>query len=246
MKARSLLALAAVCALALSMALPVHSQSGIVVNGAAAVREESAAINPGLSTALSSVGPRVSLWNANTVRHQPVTAPPGALQSVFSQVQPRIIFLTANTNRHTGLSAPSSALQNLFNAVQPRVIIHAANVNRSSALGYPIALIGDSTPPQVSAIAASRQGSTATISWTTNEFANSAVLYGTQSGNLTQTVTDPLYVKQHELTLTGLTPGVVYYYRVRSVDLSGNPTLSQERVLQGQSYLFVPSVQRSR
>jgi predicted phage tail protein len=129
--------------------------------------------------------------------------------------------------------------------VQPRVIIQAAKTNRANALSYPVALIGDTTQPQISAIAASRQGSTATVSWTTDDVADSAVLYGTQSGNLSQTVGDPLYLKQHELTLTGLTAGVAYYYRVRSVDRSGNVALSQERVLQGQSLLFVPLIRRS-
>ncbi len=214
MKTRSLLTLTAVCLLALALSLPAHGQSGIIVNGAATVRQENTSLNPDLSAAASSVGPRVTLWNANTVRHQPITTPPGDLQGLFS-------------------------------AVRPRVVIQAAKTNRSNMLSYPVALIGDATQPQISAIAASRQGSTATVSWTTDEFADSAVLYGAQSGNLTQTISDPLYVEQHQMTLTGLASGVAYYYRVRSVDLSGNVALSQERVLQGQSLLFVPLIRRS-
>jgi hypothetical protein len=234
-----------VFALFLLLTAPVFSQGGIIVSGAATVREEDAALNTGLSAAVSNVGPRVSLWNANTVRHQPITAPPGGLQGLYSQVRPRIIFLTANTNRQADLSTPPVPLQSLFSAMQPRVIILVANSSRSAALSYPVALIGDTAQPQISAIAASRQGSTAAVSWTTDEFADSAVLYGTQSGNLSQTVSDPLYAKQHEMTLTGLTAGVAYYYRVRSVDRSGNVALSQERVLQGQSLLFVPLIRRS-
>lgn len=183
--------------------------------------------------------------NANTQRQLPLTGPSSALQGLFGQVQLRIFFLTANTNRHAGLSTPPAALQGLLSAVQPRVIIQAAKTNRSNALSYPIGLIGDSTPPQISAIAGVRQGSTATISWSTNEFATSTVLYGTQSGNLTQSVSDPLYIEQHQVALTGLSSGATYYYRVRSVDLSGNVAQSQERVLTAQAFLFMPLIRRS-
>jgi hypothetical protein len=245
MKARSILLPLIICVLFLAQAIPALSQGGIIVDGAATIRQEHTNLDLGLGSTVGSVGPRVTLWNANTVRHQPIATPPGDLQGLFSQVQVRIIFLTADTNRHAGLSTPPTALQGPFTAVQPRVIIQAAKTNRSTTLSYPVALIGDSTQPQISAIAASRQGSTATVNWTTDEFADSAVLYGTQSGNLTQTISDPLYVKQHQMTLTGLASGVAYYYQVRSVDRSGNVALSQERVLQGQSMLFVPLIRRS-
>ncbi len=183
--------------------------------------------------------------NANTQRQEPLAIPSSALQGLFSQVLPRVTFQFANSSRYTNLASPPGALQTLLSAVRPRVVFDAANSSRSASLSYPVALIGDSTQPQISAVTASRQGSTATVSWTTDEFADSAVLYGTQSGNLSQTINDPLYVKQHQMTLTGLASGVAYYYQVRSVDRSGNVALSQERVLQGQSLLFVPLIRRS-
>ena len=245
MKARILLMPITVCALVLALALPVHGQGGIIVNGADSVREENASLNPGLGTVTGSVGPRVVLENANTQRQEPVVAPSGVLQGLFSQVQPRVTFQSANSNRHASLASPPGALQTLFSAVQSRVVFDAANTSRSATLSYPVALIGDTTPPQISAIAGSRQGSTATISWTTNEFATSSVLYGTQSGTLNQATGDPLFVKQHLVTLTGLAPGTTYYYRVRSVDLSGNVAQSPERVLQSRSLLFVPMVRSS-
>jgi len=247
MTLRSFLASIAVCTLVLLLALPVHGQGGIVVNGADTTRQVNVnGLDPGLGAVAGSVRSRVVLENANTQRQAPLAVPSSVLQGLFGQVLSRVTFQFANSSRYAGLASPPGALQSLLSAVRPRVVFDGANSSRFVTLSYPVALVGDSTPPQVSAVASSRQGSTATVGWTTNEFATSAVLYGTQSGNLTQTITDPLYVKQHETALTGLTPGVAYYYRVRSVDLSGNPTLSQERVLQGQSYLFVPSVQRSR
>lgn len=246
MKARILLAPSIVCALVFAPTLPVHGQGGIIVNGADTTRQVNVgSLDPGLGAVAGSVRPRAVTENANTQRQEPLAIPSSALQGLFSQVLPRVTFQFANSSRYASLASPPGALQTLFSAVQPRVVFDAANSSRSAELSYPVALIGDTTQPQISAIAASRQGSTATVNWTTDEFADSAVLYGTQSGNLSQTVSDPLYVKQHEMTLTGLASGVAYYYRVRSVDRSGNVALSQERVLQGQSLLFVPLIRRS-
>ncbi len=246
MKARISLALVTVCALMLVLTLPAHGQSGIIVNGADTTRQVNVgSLDPGLGEVVGSVRPRVVTENANTQRQEPLAIPSSTLQGLFSQVQPRVTFQFANSSRYASLASPPGALQTLFNAVRPRVVFAAANSNRSATLSYPVALIGELTQPQISAIAANRQGSTAAVSWTTDEFADSAVLYGAQSGNLSQTASDPLYVKQHQVTLTGLASGATYYYRVRSVDLSGNVALSQERVLQGQSFLFVPTIQRS-
>lgn len=245
MKARILLVPIIVFALVQTLTLPVLGQGGIIVNGADTTRQADVSFNSGLGAATAGVRPRVVLENANTQRQEPVVVPSGVLQGLISQVQPRVTFQSANSNRHADLSTPSSALQTLFSAVQSRVVFDAANTSRSTTLSYPVALIGDTAPPQISAIAGSRQGSAATISWTTNEFATSTVLYGMQSGTLNQATGDSLFVKQHLVTLTGLAPGATYYYRVRSVDLSGNVAQSPERVLQSRSLLFVPMVRSS-
>lgn len=246
MKAHFLVRLA-VCALVLALTPPVHGQGGIIVNGADTTRQVNVgSLDSGLGAVTGSVRPRVMMENANTQRQEPLAIPSSALQGLFSQVQTRVVFQFANSSRYISLASPSGVLQTLFSTVRPRVVFDAANTSRSAALSYPVALIGDATQPQISAMAANRQGSTAAVSWTTNEFADSAVLYGTQSGNLSQTASDPLYVKQHQVTLTGLASGVTYYYGVRSVDLSGNVVLSQERVLPEQTFLFVPAIQRSR
>lgn len=246
MKARVLFAPAIVCFLVLALVLPVHGQGGIIVTGADTTRQVNVSgIDPGLGTAINSVRPRVVMENANSQRHEPLAAPSGALPGLLSQVRSRVTFQFANSNRHAVLTSPPGALQTLFGAVQSRVVFEAANSSRSATFSYPVELIGDSAPPQISAIVGVRQGSMATISWSTNEFATSTVLYGTQSGNLTQNVSDPLYSKQHQMALTGLTSGATYYYRVRSVDLSGNVAQSQERVLTAQAFLFMPLIRRS-
>ena len=61
-------------------------------------------------------------------------------------------------------------------------------------------------------------GTTATITWTTNQAGSSKVEYGTTSEYGSSTATDTAEVLSHSMTLTGLTPGAPYHYRV----VSGN------------------------
>lgn len=246
MNAHRFLPLFALAALLLVVALPAHSQTGIIVNNADGLRQEGVTLDTGLVAVTTSVGPRIVLQYANTARQDRIIAPPAALQTLFSQVSPRIVVQYANTLRQERTVAPPAALQALFGQVTPRIVLQYANTSRQMPLSYPRALIGDTTAPQISAISASRQGSNVVVTWTTNEFADSAVLLGTQSGAYTQTVSDPLFVRQHEITLTGLQTGTIYYYRVRSTDLSGNRATSSEYTLQSQSFFYLPLLNRSR
>jgi len=83
----------------------------------------------------------------------------------------------------------------------------------------------DTTPPVISAIAAAPSSDRATITWTTNEPANSRVDYGTTAA-LGQNASDAALVTSHSITILGLTPGTSYQYRLTSVDASGNSAQS--------------------
>lgn len=136
------------------------------------------------------------------------------------------------------------ALDTLLGQVAERIVFQYANANREVELAYP-ELIDDTTKPQIGDVAANPAGGVnALITWTTDEFATSTVLYGTQSGSYPQTVHDPLYVKQHEITLA-VTPGTTYYYRVRSTDLSGNTSTSAEHSLTAILSAYLPVVMRN-
>ncbi len=82
----------------------------------------------------------------------------------------------------------------------------------------------DNTPPIITNVNAqpSADGTSVTITWQTNEPANSSVNYGTNAGTLNNQHADANAVTSHSITLTGLTPGTVYYYRVSSSDGSIN------------------------
>ena len=79
----------------------------------------------------------------------------------------------------------------------------------------------DLTPPVITAAGATGSGSTATITWTTDEASTSSVAYGT-STSLGSTAGATTLVNSHSVTLTGLVPNTRYYYRVTSADGSGN------------------------
>lgn len=67
-------------------------------------------------------------------------------------------------------------------------------------------------------------GTSATITWTTNEEANSVVTYGTSIPPTSPLEDLSNYVTSHSMTLTNLTPCTTYYFSVTSTDRYGNST----------------------
>jgi hypothetical protein len=78
------------------------------------------------------------------------------------------------------------------------------------------------TPPAISSIQSSVTSTSATITWTTDQAANSSVNYGTGA-----TTPDSSYVTSHSVTLTNLTPGILYNFTVISTNAAGLTTTSQ-------------------
>jgi peptidoglycan hydrolase-like protein with peptidoglycan-binding domain len=89
----------------------------------------------------------------------------------------------------------------------------------------------DMTAPSFSAIATSVMATSATITWTTNELANSQVMYGLTSSYGLSTSLDGALVTSHSVLLTGLTAGSLYHFSIRSADSSGNVATSTDSTL---------------
>jgi hypothetical protein len=83
----------------------------------------------------------------------------------------------------------------------------------------------DAKAPATSSVSVlSRPDGTAAVSWNTDESAAATLQVGTTPNALTDWTAD-LAGNRHSAVVTGLTPRTTYYYRVRSVDPSGNVTV---------------------
>jgi hypothetical protein len=82
----------------------------------------------------------------------------------------------------------------------------------------------DVTPPVITNIVATPGGSgtSALITWDTDELADSRVDYGTSPGSLTLSASDPSLAASHGINLTGLSLATTYYFRVTSEDGATN------------------------
>jgi len=96
---------------------------------------------------------------------------------------------------------------------------------------------GDTTAPILGPINVTTSTSTATITWTTNEPANSVVNYGDDSGYGIN-VSQGTKVINHSITLSDLNPNTEYHYQVVSTDGSSNTAKSNDL-----TFTTVPSTQ---
>ncbi|MDI6903321.1 MAG: DNRLRE domain-containing protein [Methanocellales archaeon] len=100
----------------------------------------------------------------------------------------------------------------------------AANTNTTE-----INVTVDNTPPVIiNVMHTTITHDSVTITWNTDEPADSLVLYGTVSGNYMMNVTNATEVTSHIIDLTGLTVSTTYYYVVNSTDPSGSSNQSGE------------------
>ena len=90
-----------------------------------------------------------------------------------------------------------------------------------------VGFVPDATDPTLSAIMSEPSFNQAAITWTTDELATTKLVWGTASGQLTNTITGDV-VTDHAVLITGLSPTTTYYYAVESTDVAGNTATSAE------------------
>lgn len=87
----------------------------------------------------------------------------------------------------------------------------------------------DETSPVISAVFVSDITETgATITWTTDEGADSLVAYGTTVDYGSETNLDTELVTSHSVNLSGLTADTTHHFRVKSKDASDNEAVSED------------------
>ena len=87
----------------------------------------------------------------------------------------------------------------------------------------------DTVPPVISSIASNPTYNNSTITWNTDEAADSRVEYGLTTSYGSFTTLDPTLETSHSQNLTGLAANTLYHYRVISVDGSDNSATSSDQ-----------------
>src|SRR3989454_7548375 len=102
--------------------------------------------------------------------------------------------------------------------------------NTATSLGVNVTVFNaDASPPLLSGITVSSiSPNGAAIAWTTNEPSDSQVEYGVTSSYGSLSALNPALVTAHLESLTGLAPGALYHYRVKSGDVAGNLAVSAD------------------
>ncbi|MFO0748795.1 MAG: carboxypeptidase regulatory-like domain-containing protein [Myxococcota bacterium] len=100
----------------------------------------------------------------------------------------------------------------------------------SGVLNFTTHLEGDTTPPLITTAPSPTfiAPTIIRVSWTTNEPATSTVRYGFVGSDLDRTAGNSNYLLNHDVVITGLTPGTAYTLTVESKDPDQNgPTVSE-------------------
>jgi len=134
-----------------------------------------------------------------------------------------------DTTNTYSLSWDTTAVSNGSHTLTAVARDAAGNTTTSAAVT--VTVTNDLTPPVLSGVTAAALGlDMATISWSTDEPADSQVEYGLTTGYGSASALDANRVTAHALTLNGLTAGTLYHYRVKSKDAAGNLAVSSDAV----------------
>ena len=107
-------------------------------------------------------------------------------------------------------------------------VIHASGVGGTGVGLFSVTAIDDGTEPVITSVqSADIDGTSALITWTTDEPANSRVFFRKSGAeNYQVTTLDSNLVTDHLVELAGLEPDTTYEYHVESADASGNTATS--------------------
>ena len=123
--------------------------------------------------------------------------------------------------------AHSVLLENLAPSTQYHLRVKSTDASGngptiSTDINFTTIATPDTTPPKISAVKVTRiTNNSATITWTTDEPASSAVDYGNSTSYGLRQASQSNVIT-HSMVLTGLKPGTVHHLRVSATDPSGN------------------------
>ena len=212
-------------ALLVLQATPV-SASDIAVIGADTIHNVTTTYPAGIP----DVTLRIIVEYANSISQFGLYVMPENLTNATRKAMPRIIVEYANSIAHRELQEmPANLLNTTKELSKQRLIVEYAESNLYIPLTFPLEFMNDTIPPVIADVSMINvTNNSAVVTWITDEFADSMVKYGENSTVYTKIRRDELFVKEHEITLTGLSPITSYYFVVNSTDRSGNSVESLE------------------
>ena len=194
------------------------------INGAITVGTPADTTPPVISSVsasnISSTGATIS-WTTNEPSDTQVEY--GTTTSYGSSTVLNSSMVTSHSQNLTGLT-PSTLYH-----YRVRSRDAAGNLAVSADYTFTTSSSSDTTPPIISGVTVTNiTHSSAVISWSTNEPANSQVQYGTSTAYGSITTVEPDLVTSHSRELTGLAAKTLYHFRVISADATGNQAVSQD------------------
>jgi hypothetical protein len=140
---------------------------------------------------------------------------------------------TLNNSHPVSLSPPSSYSTTLIGLSSAQLYyykitaVDSIGQTTSSTGSFTTVSLIDTTPPIISNIVVTSTPTTATITWTTNENADSQVKYGLTSVYGT-TLSNLTLVTSHSVAVTTLIPNTLYHFQIITTDAAGNATASAD------------------
>jgi phosphodiesterase/alkaline phosphatase D-like protein len=173
----------------------------------------------GIGTSAISASSTIISWTTNEASDSQVEF---GTSSTYGSVTPlNSTPVLAHSQTLTGLAASTS----YHYRVKSRDA--AGNSATSSDFTFKTSSGQDTTPPVISGVVVSGiTYSGATLTWTTNEPADTQVEYGTGANYGQATALRPPLLATHSEALSGLNPKTTYHFRVKSKDAAGNAALS--------------------
>ncbi|MEY4731619.1 MAG: hypothetical protein RL681_565 [Candidatus Parcubacteria bacterium] len=141
-----------------------------------------------------------------------------SIRKICAKIQPGHTIAPGWLRKHDGAKPLVPLCKNL-----PPGIINNPNAS-STPTSTP-----DTAAPVIANIVATPSYNSAAVSWTTNEFSDSQVAYGTSTTYGSLTTLNSTLVASHAAQLNGLSPNTLYHYRVSSKDASGNLATSTDQ-----------------
>jgi RHS repeat-associated protein len=181
--------------------------------------DSTAPVITGVSSSAVTNNSATISWNTNEPADSQVVYGPTQAYGQSTTLNPALV--TAHSQELSGLT-PGTLY---YYRVKSRDA--AGNLATSAEFTFTTVPL-DTTEPIISNVAAGATTTTATITWTTNENSDSQVVYGPTQTYGQSTTLNPTLVTAHSQGLSGLTPGTLYYYRVKSRDAAGNLATSAE------------------